>query len=401
MGVYRITAAVALYHAFLAILFIKVESSRDPRASVQDGWWFFKFLFMIVFTVISFLIPPAAFIGYSWISLIGAILFILVQLILLVDLAHSLQERWARNYEQTEECIWGFLLLGGSVAAYVVMTVGYVLMYVFFSECQTNVTLITITVISVCAITLLSIFPRLQAKNPRSGLFQSAVVCGFATYLVASAILAEPESMKCKKWNTTGSVFTTVVGIAFSFVAVGYNVFSAAGSSKDFGFGRRDRVTAADKDEAREALLHDAEMATELEAASAEASAGHTATTVPITERAEEIVAAREGRKAATIINRHDEDDIEANTTEDEDEGVTYSYSFFHLMFVLAILYMAMILTNWKSVSKSSDESSGTAINVDYGMTAVWVKYSSSVAVLLLYVWTLLAPVIFPDREWI
>lgn len=396
MGVYRITAAVALYHAFLAILFIKVESSRDPRASVQDGWWFFKFLFMIVFTVVCFLIPTKAFIGYNWIALIGAVLFILVQLILLVDLAHSLQERWVRNYEQTQECIWGFLLLGGSVAAYIVMIVGYVLMYVFFSECQTNVTLITITVISVCAITLVSIFPRLQEKNPRSGLFQSAVVCGFATYLVASAILAEPETMKCKKWNTNGSAFTTIVGIAFSFIAVGYNVFSAAGSSKDFGFGRRSAAAQEEKDEAREALLHDAEMESELEAA----SAAHTATTVPITERAEEIVAAREGRKAATIINRAEDDDVEAGTTEDEEEGVTYSYSFFHLMFVLAILYMAMILTNWKSVTKKDDQVSGSEINVDYGMTAVWVKYSSSVAVLLLYVWTLLAPVIFPDRQW-
>ena len=398
MGVYRITAAVALYHAFLAILFIKVESSRDPRASIQDGWWFFKFLFMIVFTVISFLIPPAAFIGYSWFALVGAVLFILVQLILLVDLAHSLQERWVRNYEQTQDCIWGFLLLGGSIAAYIVMIVGYVLMYVFFSECQTNVTLITITVISVCAITLLSIFPRLQEKNPRSGLFQSAVVCGFATYLVASAILAEPETMKCKKWNTNGSVFTTIVGIAFSFIAVGYNVFSAAGSSKDFGFGRREAAAAREeKDEAREALLHDAEMATELESS----STGHIETTVPITERAEEIVAAREGRTPATIVNRTDEDDIEANTTEDEEEGVTYSYSFFHLIFVLAILYMAMILTNWKSVSKKSDQESGTQINVDYGMTAVWVKFSSCIAVLLLYVWTLLAPVIWPDRQWV
>lgn len=386
-------------------MFIKVQSSKDPRASIQDGWWFFKFLFMILFTVIAFFIPPTAFVGYSWIALVGAILFILVQLILLVDMAHSLQESWVRNYEQSQHCIWAFLLLGGSIAAFVVMITGYVLLYVFFTQCQMNLTLITITVIAICAVTLLSILPQIQQKNPRSGLFQSAVVCGFATYLLASSILAEPESTKCKRWNTSGSAFTTIVGIAFSFVAVGYNVFAAAGSSRDFGFGRREKSAAAEaRDEAREALLHDAEMAHELTSPASESPLAHTETSMAITDRAEEIVAEREGRKPATIVNRHVDDadqDLESGTsTEDEQEGVTYSYSFFHLIFVLAVLYLAMILTNWKSVSKKNDETTGSRIDVDYGMTAVWVKFSSCVAVLALYVWTLVAPIIFPDREW-
>jgi hypothetical protein len=384
-----------LYHAFLAILFIKVQSSRDPRASIQDGWWFFKFLFMIVFTVIAFIIPAQAFVGYSYFALVGAVLFILVQLILLVDLAHSLQERWVRNYEETQDCIWGFLLLGGSIAAYIAMLVGYIIMFVFFSECTTNVTLLSLAVIGVCAVTLISILPKLQEKNPRSGLFQSAIVCGFATYLIASAILAEPDDMKCKKWNTTGSLLTTILGIGFSFAAVGYNVFSAAGSSKDFGFGRREKLSAVEVAEEREQLLADARNEAEVEMNSQEA---HLATTVPITDRAEQIVAEKEGR-AARIVNTHEDEDIEANT-DDESEAVTYSYSFFHLIFVLAVLYLAMILTNWKHVAKTDDVST-QGLQVDYGMTAVWVKVGSFAAVLALYVWTLLAPAVFPDRQWI
>ena len=32
---------------------------------------------------------------------------------------------------------------------------------------------------------------------------------------------------------------------------------------------------------------------------------------------------------------------------DDEDERVTYSYSFFHALMVLSVLYLMMQLTNW------------------------------------------------------
>lgn len=92
-------------------------------------------------------------------------------------------------------------------------------------------------------------------------------------------------------------------------------------------------------------------------------------------------------------------DDSESQESEEEESDVpTYNYSFFHFTFFLASLYLAMVLTNWLSVTFDSGQID--SVHVDKGMAAVWVKVISSWATVLVYVWTMLAPVIFPNREF-
>ena len=58
-------------------------------------------------------------------------------------------------------------------------------------------------------------------------------------------------------------------------------------------------------------------------------------------------------------------------------------------------MYLAMLLTNWDTVSKVDSD-----YRVGKSMTAVWVKVVSSWCVLILYLWTLIAPLVVPDRSW-
>jgi len=46
------------------------------------------------------------------IGMIGAFMFILIQLVLLVDFAHAWNERWLGNYEESQSRVWftGILL---------------------------------------------------------------------------------------------------------------------------------------------------------------------------------------------------------------------------------------------------------------------------------------------------
>lgn len=86
--------------------------------------------------------------------------------------------------------------------------------------------------------------------------------------------------------------------------------------------------------------------------------------------------------------------DVKEEENNEKAKPVTYSYAFFHLIFSLASMYSAMLLTGW---STSVGESGKL---VDVGWPSVWVRIVTSWATALLYLWSLIAPVMFPEREF-
>lgn len=70
-------------------------------------FWGIKYLVVIAGVVGAFFIPGGSF-GSIWMyfGMIGAFVFIFVQLILIVDFAHSWAENWVSKYEQTESRKW-------------------------------------------------------------------------------------------------------------------------------------------------------------------------------------------------------------------------------------------------------------------------------------------------------
>lgn len=93
------------------------------------------------------------------------------------------------------------------------------------------------------------------------------------------------------------------------------------------------------------------------------------------------VVAARSGGRQASA------------TAMDEFTPVGYNYSFFHCIFALASMYIAMLMTGWGAVEQEKDR-------LDVGWTSVWVKFGAEFITAALYSWTLVAPALMPDREW-
>jgi hypothetical protein len=92
----------------------------------------------------------------------------------------------------------------------------------------------------------------------------------------------------------------------------------------------------------------------------------------------------------------HNDEESPAETTEPT-EGSTGATVTWKLDIVLAFIscFYAMTLTGWGSI-----ESGGTPANPDVANVSMWMIIASQWIVLTMYLWTLVAPRLFPGRDF-
>ena len=141
VAVQRINFALGVFHFLLSILLLGVKTSKDGRAGLQNGFWGPKIIVWLVFIVLTFLIPESFFrIWGQYFSFIGAMLFVLLGLILLVDLAHTYAEYCLAKIENYDSNGWRVLLIGSTLGMYAASIAMTIVMYIFFAKsgCSMN-----------------------------------------------------------------------------------------------------------------------------------------------------------------------------------------------------------------------------------------------------------------------
>jgi hypothetical protein len=293
--------------------------------------------------------PDPVFHGL-WIgALIFSVLFIVLQSFLLVDFAWAWALQWIHRWEETQDDYFKYMLLGTCALFYMLVLAGSTVMLVFFGPprklgCQSNTVLIGVNLVLSLVHSVLSILPRIQEHTPRSGLFQSAFLSMYTTYLIMSAISSLPPEadIRCglNPQGDEGLSQTMVyVGVLLTLLALGYSAFSSGSASSS--------------------LFE------------------------PLTQHEPE-----DGRQ----------DDQGDGEEDEEHERCVYNYSLFHVVFVLAFCYSAMVLTDWRIMER--DPSMPNGVNVVHGAAAPWIKIGTSYLCIALYMWTLVAPLVLPDRDF-
>ncbi|XP_053743021.1 serine incorporator 1 [Synchiropus splendidus] len=362
-AVYRVCFGMAMFFLLFSLIMIKVKSSKDPRAALHNGFWFFKFAAATAIVVGSFFIADGSFTTvWFYVGMAGAFCFILIQLVLLIDFAHSWNESWVDNMEEGNSRCWYAALLSVTAVNYLLSLLALVLFFIYYTRpdnCTENKVFISINMLLCIAASVMSVLPQIQESQPRSGLLQSSLVTLYTMYLTWSAMTNEPDR-QCNPsllgiigMNTTShATQETVVqwwdaqgliGLALFLMCVLYS------SIRNSSNTQVNKLTLTSDESA---LIEDGPQPDSIE----------------------------EGSSLSRVVDN-------------EKDGVTYSYSFFHFMLFLASLYIMMTLTNWYSPDSNYEVMTSK-------WPSVWVKISSSWICIALYVWTLVAPLVLVNRDF-
>lgn len=350
---------------------IGVKSSRDNRAAIQNGMWGMKYVLVILIVIAAFFIPADSPFGTTmmYIGMVGGFVFILIQLVLLVDFAHTWAEVWVSNYEETESRSWCAALYSVTLINYGLTLAGTIILFNYFASndgCGMNKFIISLNLIFIIILSIVSILPDVQEHQPRSGLLQSSVVSLYTIYLIWSALSSNPEK-NCNPgallgWSLTGN--------------------SASGSHTALNATPTNKVNFDTHSFVSLLLWLGAILYSSLRTAS-KTSKMSLADKVLVADQDD--VLSNDGGESGAGQHRAPMDN--------EEEGVVYSWSFFHFMFILATLYVMMTLTNWYSPNSSIE-------SLNSNEASYWVKIISSWCCVGIYVWTLVAPMVLRDRDF-
>jgi hypothetical protein len=379
VAVHRIGFALGLLHIIMGVLLLGVETSKNPRANIQNGFWGPKILAWLALIVLSFFIPESFFFVWGkYISFAGATLFLLLGLILLVDLAHTWAEYCLAQIEATDSRAWRGILIGSTLGMYVASVAMTIVMYIFFAKsgCSMNQTAITLNLIFFLVVSFISVHPAIQEYNPKAGLAQSAMVAIYCTYLTMSAVSMEPDDRQCNPLIRAQGTRTTsiVIGAIVTMLTVAYTTTRAA--TQGVALGGKGHIKLPDDDE-HNLVTQQPDSRREMRAAALRQ-------------------AVEEGSLPADALLDDDDDESDGGNTAKDDERTStqYNYALFHLIFFLATTWVATLLTMQTEDATNSDEFAP----VGRTYWASWVKIISAWVCYGIYTWTLVAPIVLPDR---
>ncbi|KAM0849123.1 hypothetical protein ACQ4PT_053924 [Festuca glaucescens] len=370
-AVLRVSLGNFLFFTILAVIMAGIKDQKDPRDKVHHGGWMAKIFCWVVIVFLMFFVPNGVVSFYESISKFGSGLFLLVQVVLLLDFVHGWNENWVAKDEQfwSVVCLctyfsWDSIsmyrvlfcslkicsylfhlhhcrymaLLVVSVVCYIATFSFSGLLFHWFTpsgqDCGLNMFFIVSTLILVFLFAIVALHPKINGS-----LLPASVIGLYCTYLCYSGLSSEPRDYECNGLHNHSKAMSTTsltLGLCTTILSVVYSAVRAGSSA--------------------------------------------TVLSAPDSPRAD---------KPLLPFSKADEED-----TKEVAKPVTYSYSFFHLIFSLASMYSAMLLTGW---STSVGESGKL---VDVGWPSVYVRMATQWATAGLFIWSLVAPLLFPDREF-
>jgi hypothetical protein len=308
---------------------------------------------------------------YLNIARVGGIFFILFQQVVFVDLAHNWNDGWVEKSDKAEAeeagsgKKWLIAILVSAATLFTASIVGWGLLFHFFGGCSTNLAFVSVTVVLCILVT------GAQLSGTEGSLLGSSLISAYATMLCYNAVTRNPNP-ECNPHLGDDDVLSVVIGVGLTVVSLGYVGWS---TTADRTLGGPSSDNAEDGDETiKEAATRSTEE---------RGKVGGIVTNYQSTDAEE---------AAATKNNNSFVDTEEA-------EGIvpnTFSNNWkLNIALALVTCWFSMALTGWGSI-----QAGGNVANPQVGEVNMWIIIASQWVALLLYAWTLVAPRLFPNRDF-
>lgn len=357
-GVYRPTFLSAFY------FFANAIATRMVPALNKEAWPAKYALFFFGLLASMFIPSAPLFSGFFlWVARFGAAAFVVLQQVILIDVAYNWNDDWVERANEADRFSYGSgsgwlqAIVGVCVVMYSAAVVGIGFLYSQFDDCAGNTWVITLTLLAVIAIT------ALQLSGTEGSLLTSSVMSVYVVYLCFTIVSKNPQH-QCNPRLGKNDLWGIIVGLFLTLVSMIWTGWSWSAEAR---------------------------LSTEsVQSARAVAPAQPTTT-------------AADGTNVNLDVPFLDADEAPTSGLITEQNADSESPSLDHvwkLNVVMALIscYVAMILTGWGTVD-GLDENHNAA-NPTVGRVNMAILGISQWLAISLYCWTLIAPRVFPDRDF-
>lgn len=369
---------------FLSTLFfgINAAATRFSPALNREAWPAKYALFAFCLLVTVFMPSAPLFMGfYMWLARFGAALFVVLQQVILIDVAYNWNDDWVERANESDRLSFGsgsgwlHAIVGICATLYVTCITSISLMYKHYTgkvedgaeydedanlSCAGNTWVITMTLLGILGITALQLLGTSEGS-----LLTSGVISLYAVYLCFTIVSKNPKG-HCNPRLGQNDIWGITIGLLLTTVSLIWTGWS---------WSAEPRLMNAESLQSAKAVQpatggdEDAASALNLD--------------VPLMDGEE---AATTGAVTTNV----------APARESEALGQVWKLN---VVLCLISCYVAMILTGWGTVD-AIDQETHNAANPTVGRVNMAILGISQWLALMLYAWTLVAPALFPDRDF-
>lgn len=228
VGVYRPTLIALLF--FAITMFISLMQYRTISTVPSTSLWPAKYALYLILVLVSIFVPnEPVFNGWAFYALFraGAACFIVLQQIILIDIAYNWNETWLDYANACDTIVWGSgikwlrAIVTVCIILYSASLSGIILLYHYFAKsgCFENNFVVTFTWLGIVSVT------ALQLYTAEGSLLTSSVVSTYFTYLAYSIVSKNPK-VECNPALGNSDTWGIIAGLSLTLISLAWTGYS-------------------------------------------------------------------------------------------------------------------------------------------------------------------------------